>query len=422
MVREYLEKLCQDIWHLPTLADGGSTFLEYWLPKNVPLSQSVLKVIKEYHCLPANPRKIKSIAHVIFRLIEKPGLNAVPQEWSEPGRQAMLVVIMACLYQYHPELYRLVEHYPRFYEQLRLWANGDRVEFEHEVFSPRNLQLSLARPPSGADADERRPTPSKAQVDTFPDPVRGNVLRIQSLIRDLGPVPESVVRRISSSKANPWRRRPNTAATATPSYLNPHDDRLLLEYFESVLDWHGYIRFVSLPHYRDNPDIPIRNLFVEPQLSSERISPEQPVEAWPACRGVLDTMADWSRLVVLGDPGTGKSTLVSWLAWQFARPGASPFVERLGPLVPLPMVLRELAIHRGITWGGLIAAFLAHPVAAAFGGRPDRIENLLERGQAFVILDGLDEIGSVEVRKALRMAVFECFDRYPQCRFLLTSR
>ena len=142
-----------------------------------------------YHCLPANPRKIKSIAHVIFRLIEKPGLNAVPQEWSEPGRQAMLVVIMACLYQYHPELYRLVEHYPRFYEQLRLWANGDRVEFEHEVFSPRNLQLSLARPPSGADADERRPTPSKAQVDTFPDPVRGNVLRIQSLIRDLGPVP-----------------------------------------------------------------------------------------------------------------------------------------------------------------------------------------------------------------------------------------
>ena len=96
----------------------------------------MLQVIDQYRCPPANPRKIKSISHVIFRLIKKlRGLNAVPHEWSEPGRQAKLVVIMACLDQYHPGLYRLVEHYPRFYEELRLWANGDRVEFEHEVFS-----------------------------------------------------------------------------------------------------------------------------------------------------------------------------------------------------------------------------------------------------------------------------------------------
>ena len=46
----------------------------------------------------------------------------------------------------------------------------------------------------------------------------------------------------------------------------------------------------------------------------------------------------------------------------------------------------------------------------------------METGQAFLFVDGVDEIGDVRVRSALRDAVLEAMARYPHCRWLLTSR
>ena len=46
----------------------------------------------------------------------------------------------------------------------------------------------------------------------------------------------------------------------------------------------------------------------------------------------------------------------------------------------------------------------------------------LAEGQAFLLLDGIDEIGDREARENLRSAVFDGMVRYPDCRWLLTSR
>ena len=67
-----------------------------------------------------------------------------------------------------------------------------------------------------------------------------------------------------------------------------------------------------------------------------------------------------------------------------------------------------------------MAAFLKHSLGQRLGRRP--LEELLGAGAAFVLLDGLDEIGSVSVRKDLRDAVQEGLRRYKGCRWLLTSR
>ncbi len=198
-------------------------------------------------------------------------------------------------------------------------------------------------------------------------------------------------------------------------------DQAVTDYAEQVVDRHGYIRFLGLPHLRDVPDVRIDRLFVEPSLAPRWISPDTPPDQWNEVRPAVDVLHENQRAVLLGDPGSGKSTVVDWIAWHLARRGESPWVEKLGRLLPVPIVLRELSIGDQVDWDGLLDAFMAHPVGQPLGSR-ERLEPLLEKGQAIILLDGLDEIGSVAVRKALRDAVFEGMERYPNVRWLLTSR
>ena len=204
-------------------------------------------------------------------------------------------------------------------------------------------------------------------------------------------------------------------------FQDPYQDPTLAAYLSNVIDWHGYIRFLGLPHLRDNPDIRIDRLYVEPRLAERHISPDSDPDEWPETRTLHQALTERPSLVVLGDPGSGKSTLVSWLAWRFAHGPESAWTETFGRLVPVPLVLRELEIGAGIDWRGLWAAFLDHEMATPLRNAGN-VEGFLERGQALILFDGIDEIGGIAVRKALMAAIREGVDLYPECRWLLTSR
>ena len=195
-------------------------------------------------------------------------------------------------------------------------------------------------------------------------------------------------------------------------------------YLENVRNWQGYIRFLGLPDRRDHPDVIIDRLFVEPLLTSRYVSPDENPGNWTdQAETLLDAIVADSPLVLLGDPGIGKSTFLNYVAWLLSHPVTSPLIERLGWHLPIPMVLRELPV-RGITdFDGLLNAFLDHDMSAPL--REDDglyLKQTLADGQAFLLLDGIDELGDRETRESLRSAVFDGIARYPDCRWLLTSR
>ncbi|MDG4598107.1 MAG: SUMF1/EgtB/PvdO family nonheme iron enzyme [Candidatus Contendobacter sp.] len=141
------------------------------------------------------------------------------------------------------------------------------------------------------------------------------------------------------------------------------------------------------------------------------------------------------RMVLLGQPGSGKSTLGRYLCLTLAEalsePDAANLAERLpgwnGPvLLPVFVPLRQLAAGLSATDLGSasqIEAFIRQQMDArdALRGFGEPLLKELEIQGGLVIFDGLDEVTGAQ-RARVKQALQEFADLYPRCRVLVTCR
>ena len=208
--------------------------------------------------------------------------------------------------------------------------------------------------------------------------------------------------------------------TSAEIYANPP----LRAYLSKVQRRHGYVHLLGLPDRSDRPNVPIEFMLVPPLVSSRPISVDSNPKEWmPQCESLVAALERYGRVLLLGDPGTGKTTFFNYLAWILTFAGGdTPSLARFGWVLPVPMMLRELPLESVTTFDGLLSAFLSQRVGEPLREEGDYIRGMLEEGRALVMLDGIDEIGSKEARLDLREAVFDGMRRFPDCLWLLSSR
>ncbi|MEU6670288.1 NACHT domain-containing protein [Streptomyces sp. NPDC046727] len=132
-------------------------------------------------------------------------------------------------------------------------------------------------------------------------------------------------------------------------------------------------------------------------------------------------LADSPRILLRGEAGSGKSTLVQWLAVTAARQDVPEHTAYLQDRIPFVLPLRTLTRH-----GEALPApkdFLSAVGCPLAGSQPAGWENrVLAAGRGLILVDGIDEVPDAE-RERTRTWLRDLVETYDGGnRWLVTSR
>jgi formylglycine-generating enzyme required for sulfatase activity len=181
---------------------------------------------------------------------------------------------------------------------------------------------------------------------------------------------------------------------------------------ERVREWrHGYVSLAGHAEVEVSPQgAPVRlprhltrgyQVLRERGLAPQRRTERQPID------DLGSAVAQYRRVVLLGDPGSGKTTTLERLTYEYAT------TARDDPRAPLPL-LANLGAY-------LDAGPLNPHLARAFGALAPHLAAYLEDGRVVLLLDALNEMPRADYKDRVRR-ICALLDRCPRVMVVVTCR
>ncbi|MFI5795672.1 NACHT domain-containing protein [Streptomyces sp. NPDC051677] len=141
-----------------------------------------------------------------------------------------------------------------------------------------------------------------------------------------------------------------------------------------------------------------------------------PDGAWTPVK-VEQALADRRRLLLRGPAGSGKSTLMQWLALNAARRSFGTQLADWNRCVPFVLRLRSFTTLDGLPLPEDFLTASGVPLRAPQGW----VEQLLGSGRALVLVDGVDEVPQ-RLRDRTERWLKSLLTAFPQARYVITTR
>ncbi|WP_406140676.1 NACHT domain-containing protein [Streptomyces anulatus] len=191
-------------------------------------------------------------------------------------------------------------------------------------------------------------------------------------------------------------------------------------YAEFVATANGRVELFGLTLGRSAGGWPLETAYISLSVSGYEVDgghvPGQPVRT---SIGIEQALGEWDRLLLRGPAGSGKSTLVQWLALNAARQTFGGELADWNRCVPFVLRLRAFTALDVLP---APADFLRAAGVPLHGSAPPGwADRLLQQGRALVLVDGVDEVPD-RLRKRTERWLRDLIAAYPRARYVVTTR
>ncbi|MFD4831122.1 NACHT domain-containing protein [Streptomyces uncialis] len=184
--------------------------------------------------------------------------------------------------------------------------------------------------------------------------------------------------------------------------------------------WPLDVAYLSLMYTEEADEHPTRGTRPGTGGPGTEESPGRFVPAHTTTHLADQVLAIHPRVLLRGVAGSGKTTLVQWLAVSATRAAPDGPLGHLHGLIPFVLPLRTLTRHGERLPGP--ERFLEAAGSPLAGAQPDGwADHVLTAGRGLILVDGIDEVPAPE-RDRARTWLADLIATYPGNRWLVTSR
>ncbi|WP_078607299.1 NACHT domain-containing protein [Streptomyces flavidovirens] len=190
-------------------------------------------------------------------------------------------------------------------------------------------------------------------------------------------------------------------------------------YADFVAQTHGRLELFGLTLGRSGSEWPLDTAYISLAVSGEGGPREDFAlpHAGPVTVKAEQALSAANRVMLRGPAGSGKSTLVQWLALNAARRSFGRELDDWNKCVPFVLRLRAFTCSEALPLPGDFLRATGVPLDAPAGWA----ESLLTEGRALVLVDGVDEV-PMRLRSRTESWLKALIAAFPQARYVVTTR